>query len=86
MPFREPFSTVVTGDEVPPILFPLTLDCAKGAGVRPVAVWGGFPIPLPEPLECAEAAGVRLVAVWEAFPMLLGFLLTAEAEKWVMAL
>ena len=81
--FREPFSTIVTGAEVPPTLLPLTLDCAKGAGVRAVAVLGRFPTLLP---ECAEAAGVRPVAVWEAFPMLLGFLLTAEAEKWVMAL
>ena len=86
MTFREPSSTIATGDGIPWTLLPLTLDCAKGADVRPVAVWETSLILLFEPLECAGAGGVRSVAVWEAFPVLLAFLRIEEAEKWVMAL
>lgn len=63
MTLREPSSTIVTAEEVSSTLLPLTFDCAEGAGVRFVAVWGAFPMLLAFLFDCVEGTDGRFMAL-----------------------
>ena len=67
MTFREPPSTIVTGEEVSSTLLPVAYDSVEEAGIS-VAVWGGFWKLLPVFFDCVAEADGQFMAMGEVLP------------------